>query len=503
MTNAINKGERSEKHKYKHSHAINILEHTTKFLVLLVFPLARALFVSLTSKNGFYNWLQGAWFDITVIAVIFLLGLFAWYKYVYYLSDSGIYIRQGIMLPKYRYIPYRKLSVVTIERTFYLIPFRAVRVRADTDGGSPTNPDFSITMYKKDVEDFIRLTKAPFVNYGDLKRVYMPKNMNIAILSFITSNSLTGVLFAYAFISGTGKVIGGEFESSMMQQLTSFASELAKGIPPVAAMLGFVLLGGWLLSFLINLVRHLRFFVARQSGSLQIQGGVVTRREYLIAVKRINLIEMRQTLLTKLFGFYTVFIHSNGYGKKKDELSVLMPSGEGYDLARNLELLLPEIPVCRPTVRPRIRYLSRFLIPPISWIGGVIVGWFVAYWIFDAFSDVIVYFGIMAVIPCVWYLVVKLVSYFHTGVGISDSAYTFCYTYGYRIKTVAVPKKRVVKLTIRRSLFQVMAGCCDLVILTYSEGKKRHVVPNVNFEEAKQIMQAEGFYKQKNKDQKQ
>lgn len=478
--------------KYKHSHAINILEHTSKYLLLLLFPLARAL---VASTNGFYDWLAGAWFDILILSVILLLGILAWYKYVYYLGETGIYIKQGILLPKYRYIPYQKLSVVSVERVFYLIPFRAVRLTADTDGGAPTTPDFAITVYKNQVDDFIRRSKAPFVNYSDLKRVYMPKNIYIAILSFITSNSLTGVIFAATFISGMGNVVGGEFETQMMEQITSLASELAKGIPPIAATLGFVVLGGWLLSFLLNLIRHLRFSTERQSGSLQINSGLITRREYFIAVKRINLIELRQTLLTKLFGFYTVFIHSNGYGKKKDELSVLMPSGEGYDLTRNLELLLPEISVCRPQVRPRIKYLSRFLIPPLAWIGGVSAGWYLAYRFFDLFSDVILYFGIMALIPCIWYLIVKIVSFFHTGVGESSTAYTFCYTYGYRIKTVAVPKKRIVKLTVRRSLFQVMSGCCDLVILTYSEGRKRHVVPNLNFEEAKKIMETESFYR--------
>ena len=130
-----------------------------------------------------------------------------------------------------------------------------------------------------------------------------------------------------------------------MQQLTNLATLLAFGIPPLAAIIAFVILGGWLVSFLMNLVRHLRFSVTRQGGRLSVQSGLFTRREYFIAIKRINLIELRQTLITKLFGFYTAFIHANGYGKKKDELSVLMPASDSLDLAPNMKLLLPEIPV--------------------------------------------------------------------------------------------------------------------------------------------------------------
>lgn len=479
-------------HKYRHSHPINIVEHTTKFLILLLLPLLRTLILG---REGFAAWLDGAWFDLTVIGLILLLGFWQWYRYVYRLDPDGISIRRGIFFPKRRFIQYTRLSVVAVEHPYYLIPFFAVRVSADTDGGAPTTPDFQVTIFKSQVEDFLRRVDSPFINRSELKKVYRPKNFYIAVLSFINSNSLTGVIFAATFISGAGKVVGGEFESQVMQQLTSFATVIAAGLPPIAAIVGFVVLGGWLISFLLTLIRHLKFSAARQSGGLTIKSGLITKREYHIAVKRINLIELRQSFITKLFGFYTGFIHSNGYGKRKDELSVLMPAGDGHAIASNLDMLLPEIPLCKTTLRPRLKFLSRFMIPPLSWIGGVSAGWILLNLLFPSFSDVILYIGIMAEIPCFWYLCVKIASFFHTGVGESESAYTFCYTYGYRIKTVAVPKKRIVKLTLRRSLFQVMSGCCDLVILTFSEGKKRHVVPNVPFHEAKKMMAAEEYYR--------
>lgn len=480
--------------KMKHSHPINILEHTSRFLILLVIPVVRALLVN---KQGFYVWLEGAWFDLLTICFIVALGLWTWLRYEYYLSPHGIYIRKGIIIVKHRYIPYKKLSVLSIEKPFFLIPFRAVRVRADTDGGLPTTPDFEITIHKRELDEICEKASAPFVNPSEIKRIYLPKNSSIAILSFIVSNSLTGVIFFSTFISGVGKVLGNEFENQMVGQLTQLAQKLAFGIPPIAAILAFTLLGGWALSFVINLIRHLRFSVTRQSGSLLIKSGLITRRDYYITVRRINIIELRQTFFTKLFGFYSVFIHCNGYGKKKDELSILMPAGEQHELQPNIKLLLPEIPICRPTVKPRIKYLSRFLIPPVTWTLCVLGVWIILQHFFPQFSDIIWFLGVMTEIPCLWYLGVKILSFFHTGVGYSDDVYTFNYTYGYRIKTVAVPKKRMIKLTVRRSLFQVVSGCCDLVILTYSEGRKRHVVPNLNFEEAKKIMGVEHLYEKK------
>lgn len=480
---------------YLHCHPVNILEKTSPFLILLVLPVFRAINTLLFSGVNLYAWLQGAWIDITTLLSILGLGLLSWYRYVYYLDSEGIHIKKGIWIVKYRCIPYEKLSVLSIEHPFYLIPFRAVRVYADTDGGLPTVPDFAITIRKGEVPAFLERSRAPFLNFMEIRKVYLPKNFHIAVLSFVASNSLTGVLFAATLISGAGHVLGEQFENHIMQQLTDLANLLAFGVPPLAALLAFVVLGGWALSFLRNLIRHLRFSITRQGGGIDVKSGVFTHREYLIAVRRINLIELRQTLLTKLFGFYAAFIHANGYGKRKDELSVLMPSGEGYELSQNLQLLLPEIPVCRPEIRPKLKYLSRFLIPPITWIAVTSGLWLLGARFLPELGELVFYFGFMAEIPCLWYLFVKLVSFRHTGVGLGENTYTLCYTYGFAIKTIAVPKQRIVKLTIRRSLFQVMSGCCDLVILTFSEGRKRHVVPNLNFEEAKRIMEAQGFYR--------
>ncbi len=478
--------------EYRHSHAINIVEHTSKYLILLVLPAVRALFIG---NIGLYAWLQGAWFDILTIMAILLFGFLAWYKYAYRLTDDGIFIKQGIILPKHRYISYKKLSVISVERPFYLLPFKAVRLNADTDGGTHKVSDFSITVYKSQVSDIIKRASAPFINCSEIKRVYLPKNFYIAVLSFVASNSLTGVIFTSTFISGTGRILGSEFENRVVEQITSVASFIAVGVPPIAAIIGFIILGGWAVSFLTNLIRHLKFSVTRQSCNLFIQSGLVTRREYYITVERINLIELRQTLTTKMFGLYTAFIHSNGYGKRKDELSVLMPSGEGGDLVQNLKLLLPEIPICKSELKPRLKYLSRFLVPPFWCVVIVSFLWVVCYRLFPEFGDSILYIGFMAELPCLWYLFVKIISYFHTGVGESETAYTLCYTYGYRIKTVAVPKKRVVKFVVRRSLFQVMSGCCTLVFYTYSEGTKRHIVANLNFEEAKRFMSATKYYR--------
>ena len=106
---------------YRHSHPINIVEHIARFLILLLFPVLRAFVTLLFTGMDFYKWLQGAWFDILTVMLIIFMGFVTWFRYVYRLDENGIRIRQGILITKCRFLPYKNISVLSLERPFYLL----------------------------------------------------------------------------------------------------------------------------------------------------------------------------------------------------------------------------------------------------------------------------------------------------------------------------------------------------------------------------------------------
>lgn len=474
--------------EYAHAHPIDILLSVSRFLGLLIFPVLRAIYSLLFTTNLLIDWLRGTWFDLLIILLIIGLGFIRWQRRGYRLEESGIRWKRGIFFVQTQLIPYEKLSVVAKERLFYLMPLRAVYVSADTDGGDAHSSDFSMLLKKKEADPLVEKCRALRDQPQKIERVYLPKNRNIAILSLIASNSLGGVLFLSTLFSGAGKVLGRNIEREVFDQLTTVTGWLLQGIPPVAAMVGLLILGGWCMSFLVNLIRHLRFSAARRGNWLRIESGLISRRLYDITVSRINLVEMQQNVFTKALGLYSVFLHANGYGKKKDELSVLMPSCDREEFQNNLRLLLPEFSLCRATVKPRVRYLSRFLIPPAAWIGGVSLFWWIVWRLVPDLHSTLLFLWLMSEVPCVWYLIVKIVSFFHTGIGVKNGVYTLRYTFLYRFKTVIVPRERIVSIQVKRSCMQFISGCCDVVIDTFSEGKKRHVIPNIPLYEAQQIL---------------
>lgn len=57
----------------------------------------------------------------------------------------------------------------------------------------------------------------------------------------------------------------------------------------------------------------------------------------------------------------------------------------------------------------------------------------------------------------------------------------------YAFFTTSIPEHKISQVYCRQSLFQKMADCCDVIIFSYSEGKKRLVVPNIHVKEVNQI----------------
>ena len=288
-------------------------------------------------------------------------------------------------------------------------------------------------------------------------------------------------------------MLGKEFEDRVIQGITGVAKQLAVGVPPIAALIGILLAGGWFIAFVLNLIRYYNFYVARQNKKISIRSGLFHKKRYSLDVDRLNLIESKQTLTTKWVGANSIFAHCSGYGKAKNELAVLLPAVSKKRLNKSVSEIVPEYQFSKRQINPHIEMLSRFLVPPITILLVLLALIWVGCSFLPSFQGVILFFGLMLEVLPLWWLAVKITSYYHTGVGVDPihQTYTLRFTYAYGFYSVVVPKKSIVSVVLRQSMFQRLSRCCDLIVYTYSEGKKRHVVPNLPIKEAHTLMELE------------
>lgn len=459
-------------------HPIKIIEYSTKNVWMLAFPLARGL---IALRFDFKTWLEGAWFDILILFLMLIFGYFRWrFVHLDFCSDA-INIKRGIFSKSKVTILYGNITVFSIAQGPITRIVKACKIYVDTNSGVKRKSDFEFTLYKPHADkllSFISLNNKS----SEMKYSYSPSKRHLLFFSFIFSSTLSGVIIISTLIYQSGKIIGNELQDRLLYTVNEVSKRIAFGLPPTAIGLSMVLLGGWFLSFIMNLLRHWKFIVQRQGGRLIIKSGFVTKRSHIINIAKINYVDFRQSLLTKFFKISSVHIHCSGYGKSKREIAVLIPITTRHEVLGSIHMLLPRFPSPKKSIRPRKKQFLRFvLIPSLLAITEPFVGFFLVR-AFPLWRDMIVFIFSVCEIPLVWLLIVKFIAYYTNGIGITNATATLNYCERYEFHTVMVPLKRICKVEVKRNVFQIMSNGCDVIIYTNAEYTKSHVIKNLPFD---------------------
>lgn len=468
------------------THPITLLQMVWRFLFLLIFPVARG-FLTALSGGTVSIWLDGAWKDILIIAVIFLLAFLQWWCLRYHWEPAGLSIRKGVLFCRRMFIPTSKIITMSLTRPFYLKPVGGVQLRVDTWAGTGNNMDISLILPKKAASAIFSKQENTLADPDFTPREYHPKGLYITCLSAILSSSFAGVLFFATFISQTGSLLGQEFADRITGTFERLTRAIAWGIPPATVAVAYLIIFGWLYSFIRNLIRHKNFVVRRHKQELLIDSGIITNRSYSIRLDEINYIDIRQSLVTKLLGLYSVFVNAVGYGKEKDDISAMIPANSWDRLQRHLHFLLPEFTTSPRQVKPNGGAIFRFILDPLVPTLLIPAAGAVIAMLFPSWADFTYSIVCMAMIPCLWFLAVRLLDFFSSGIGRQGNIFTLRYSSGNQLHTVVLPQERISQIVLRQSPIQAFDRRCDVFVYSMSEKRTRHHIRNLDVAQAMEI----------------
>lgn len=464
------------------AHPISIIEGISKNFWILLFPLLRGL---IAMQFDLYRWVTGAWVDIMIVTSVLIYAILRWRGMSFTLDEDTILVQRGIIFRSKSRIPVDAITTVIKEQTIIYNAFGAVKVRIETNAGSKRKADFKITVRKQSAST-LNFLERDLSNRT--KKSYAPKWYYLIVFSLISSNSLSGVLFLSAFISQTGAVIGRELRGDVITTITTLSHRLAIGIPPIAVAISIVILSGWVIAFIFNVLRHLHFEITRSNKNLHIREGLFTKRQYHINSDRIAFLDMRQTLTTKAFSIASLYVYCAGYGKEKNERAVLVPATSKREVEGTMRMLVPEITPAKATVKPPPRGLVGYILPSslmlisITLVAKILIG------IFPSWHQLISFVAAMAAIPLAWLLLVKFTAFITSGIGENENAVTIRYVRRYSFSTITMPKTRIAKMQITQTPFQRWAGRCNVVIYTNAESKQKHIVKQLPLKQTREII---------------
>ena len=474
---------------YRHSHPVMVLTQLQRFVFILIIPAARGFFSALF--GDFWAWLTGAWVDVGALLLIVLLAVWRWRRLTYRLDAHGITLRSGLFARRETFLFWDNIATVTTAQPFYLRPFHVVYLRADTLGGSSRRTDLALYVTQRESRAFLRGQDVPIPCAPAPQPVYAPGTVPVLLMALLTSRSLTEVLYLSTFVSQAGKLLGAEFSRLLLSSLWDISHRLAFGIPPLAAAIAYVLLGGWALGLLFTLVRYRHYTVAQHGAVAHIHSGGITRRQYALQLPAVNFIDIRRNIALYALKLHSLYISVPGFGKGRDEIACLLPAEPPARFTTLLRQFFPAFVPLAPTVRPARSSVLSFLGLPLFLCTLLLALAAVAVRLFAAFQGFILFICLMLLVPAALFLALRFLAWRTGGVSFADAHYTLCYSSIFILHTVVVPASKITALRLYQSPFQLLSGRnCHLVFYTMSEKRTRHMCRSLPRAQAEALLQA-------------
>ncbi|MDO5124975.1 MAG: PH domain-containing protein [Ruminococcus sp.] len=476
-------------------HPLKILIYTSKNIWLLAIPLTKYL---IASKFDFQNWIKTNWVDILTIVVIFGLAFFRW-VFVYYETESdGIVAHTGLFGMMTTKVYYSEITTMSCCQSYLQRLFNACTLYIETNAKSLSGTEIKLDLREKCVNEIYDIVTAQCKNNN--KMTIKPKQTHLLIFSLLFSSAVSGMIIFGMFMFQLYRFVGREIEEKL---ITTVNGEITKvnltilrftsSIPKIIQITALTIIGGWLLSFIVNLMRHCNFKATRCGSQLLIKSGVLIRRRYVINRDKINYFDYQKSLLMKLFRICSVTIHCTGYGARYREISALIPITTMSEVRASLKILEPQIPHTVIEIKTTPKDIPRFMfmpvvygfIPPIA--GGILK------LLFPSWSKEIDILMVIALIPFAWKLIVAIVASYNTSVGFKNGYCTLRYCHFYKFHKIIMPKENISKTVVSQTLFQKISHTCNLKIYTNSEKTCFHRLKNLPLEKTLDLYLREGL----------
>lgn len=465
-------------------HPIRILGYTTRSFWLILIPLTRNL---VASRYDIAAWLRGSWLSILTIIVIFGYAFVRWLTISYRIENGCIVAKSGYFGLLESKIYFENITSVSASQGVIYRLFRAHKVYLNTNSGARVGSDVMLTMKNSDYLRLFEILMPDSVKPDKREErsgrfSYKPKRSQLLVFSLLFSSSLSGIIIAVTFLLQGSKIIGENLQNSIrlgIYDLTRHVEKLVRNIPPIAIAASIVIFATWLISFAANLCRHWSFRSIRWGDKIIIKSGFITKRAHILNRRDIVCVDVQQSLLMMACKICSVRIHCNGYGSANREINVLIPITTAKEVACSMKLLVPEFPMPKKSVRPKLSGIMYYVLPPLIFCLALPCVGYAARLFFHSWSNIIRFAVFIGEIPGIWLAMVKMVSGFTTGAGFGDGYLRLDCCRWYAFHTLIIPVQHISKLSKRQSWTQFLKDNCNIRVRTATLSSKTHTVKNL------------------------
>lgn len=360
------------------NHIIYILVMVAKFIKALGF----LVIVFLLNIN-----LISTLIALGVICVLILFGFLLWIKTTYAIDNEMIILNKGILAKTNITLPLNKISTVDQSQNPIFQLLGVVRLKLDSDSANNLN-EIDLYLPKEKAEKIADTIKnRSYNNAGggistkdestiNKKTVYFKE---LIIYGLVKSNLVfvLGLIFTIsAFLDDISNLFHFDLSTVIDQNIPETAVVEFTYITVIflITIILIAILATKLLSIIMILIKYYDYQVERNEDQIRIKYGIIQQKNYSFSLKKINIIQIKQNMLMKIFRLYTVKIIATGYGDEDKEEALLYPVCNKIKLDEVINELLPEFMYTGDILGVPKRARRMFFIIPLIFTVVIVLG---------------------------------------------------------------------------------------------------------------------------------
>ncbi len=293
-----------------------------------------------------------------IVAGVLVCNFMVWSKTWISIEKDAIVIERNLLNRKVNTIGMKNISNINLEQNIFERIMGTYKIKLDTNSATTADStDVKIILSKEKAEQFKQQVMQHMqAEYEEIPEENVEYDVTYSakdiILHCVYTASPVAVIIILAFLIGCAVAL------RFVDTGTIVLDSIVNVIGSVLAV-AFVI---W--SVFQSLVRdffvYYGFKARRQENKIYLSHGLFKKRQYTLAVDKINAVSMIAPTVSRICGRQYVKVYCVGVGDEENENSMLLLSEKKEGMQKKLSLLLPEFVIEEPKIikREKVSLLS-------------------------------------------------------------------------------------------------------------------------------------------------
>ncbi len=378
------------------AHPLMIGEKIKPFLFVLVLPLLKGLFQYIIQGriSGVLS------LEIVAVALIAAITVALWLSFSLELLPDRIIIRSGVFLKRTSYIEFKNISSISFKQNPLDACFKTLTCYVNTEAGGVGKEDFAFKLRRQDA----KLLKETVFGTEKLEKSRVSP-LKIAFWAATTSSAFSGLIIGAPVVNKIGDLLGIALYGLLFDEITEVSSSFNTYMPPIVNTVTIIFIIAYGVGFLYHFVRNLSFSFKTGNSRIEVESGILLRRNTAFKRESVNNVSIEQTFLMRLAGRASMQAFVGGYGGNHSERAVLAPCERRSRLIGSFNKLFGFLDVKNQAIRP-VRTkgnLRRFLWLPILTAVFILTFMLITVKLYPSFESFIMFVSaLLLAADCYW-----------------------------------------------------------------------------------------------------